>query len=79
MALIYLGLKSPFKQKIKNHLPITPSCCGDSGAASPPPEPIEPEARDNRSLKPSGLLRPPLLATDPIPERGYFNAISSLL
>lgn len=32
-----------------------------------PPEPIDPDANDSRSLNPSGLLRPPLLATDPIP------------
>lgn len=53
------------------NLPITPSCCGDKGAASPPapPEPIEPEASDSLSLKPRGLLRPPLLATDPMPAK----------
>lgn len=48
------------------YVPITPSCCGDSGDASPPPEPIDPDASESRSLKPRGLLRPPLLATEPI-------------
>lgn len=48
---------------------MTPSCCGDSGAASPPPEPMEPEASDSLSLKPRGLLLPPLLATDPMPAK----------
>lgn len=47
---------------------MTPSCCGESGAASPAPEPMDPDASDNRSLNPRGLLRPPLLATEPIPK-----------
>lgn len=47
---------------------MTPSCCGESGAASPPPDPIDPDAKESRSLNPRGLLRPPLLATEPMPK-----------
>lgn len=56
--------------KFKFYLPITPSCWGDKEAGSPP-EPIEPEAMESLSLNPIGLLRPPLLATDPIPTNNY--------
>lgn len=55
------------------HSPMTPNCCGERGAASPPPEPIDPDARESRSLNPSGLLLPPLLAMDPIPKRAKYN------
>lgn len=58
---------------IKNYLPITPNCCGERGAASPVPEPIDPDATDILSLNPRGLLRPPLLATDPMPKIYYFT------
>lgn len=72
MALITICIKPTKKVPMEigstMYVPITPSCCGESGDASPPPEPIDPDASESRSLKPRGLLRPPLLATEPIPK-----------